>query len=574
MKHPFTQERLGEILVSEGSITHQEIEEFLVPAIGLIGEKLVEAGKINEEQLAKALATQLKVPFFDLSKHTVTPELFNVFPPSQAFLMGIVPLAIKEELLTLVTADPSDYLQIERFEKTSGLKVELGIASKKDIAAVLKRSEGASAVLANVSEDFKLAIIKESDTGEEKEFTLHAIGEEDSSVIRFVNAAIGAALQKRASDIHIELHETGIAVKYRIDGVLYPATEVLNADYHSTLISRLKVMSELDIAEKRTPQDGRYKLRVHGESVDFRVSILPSIHGEDVVIRILDKGLIGSEKGGLRLENLGFSDDGLARFRRCIREPHGMVLITGPTGSGKTTTLYAALSELHTGEEKIITIEDPVEYQLDGIVQVPVNEKKNLTFASGLRSILRHDPDIIMVGEIRDPDTAKIAVQSALTGHLVFTTIHANSAFDIFTRFEHMGVDASGFISALNCVIAQRLVRKICEWCREEVSISTEELLFSGLNPENYEDQVWHQGTGCDKCSQTGFLGRTAITEFLSLSPRLRESVAKKGATNEFKEEALLDGMITLRQTGLEKALAGETTLQELNRVTFVELTQ
>jgi type IV pilus assembly protein PilB len=330
-------------------------------------------------------------------------------------------------------------------------------------------------------------------------------------------------------------------------------------------------MSELDIAEKRVPQDGRFKMRLESKKVDFRVSILPSIFGEDVVIRILDKEYIASDLNDLRLDRLGFNPEDLRRFRKAIIEPYGMCLVTGPTGSGKTTTLYAAITEINTLEDKIVTIEDPVEYQLRDVVQIPVNEKKGLTFARGLRSILRHDPDKIMVGEIRDSETAHIAIQSALTGHLVFTTVHANNAFDVIGRFINMGIEPYNFVSSLNCILAQRLVRNLCLACREKVRFPRELLEVSGLDPEKYADTDFYQGRGCPECNGTGFKGRRAITEFLDLSDNIREMILARRPSSEMRKAALSEGMTTLRQAGLEKVFKGETTLREINRVTFIE---
>jgi type IV pilus assembly protein PilB len=341
--------------------------------------------------------------------------------------------------------------------------------------------------------------------------------------------------------------------------------------FHSTIISRIKVMAELDIAEKRVPQDGRFKLRLPGKTIDFRVSIMPSVHGEDSVIRILDKESISEQFKELRLDILGFPELELKRFRKYIAEPYGMVLVTGPTGSGKTTTLYAALSEIKTPEDKIITIEDPVEYQLRGITQIPINEKKGLTFARGLRSILRHDPDKIMVGEIRDNETAQIAINSALTGHLVFTTVHANNVVDVLGRFLNMGVEAYQFVSALNCVLAQRLVRTICLQCRRPAAITPLMLIESGMDPNLAQTHVFHEGAGCIECGGTGYKGRTAICELLDLTDRIREMILEQRPTSEIKKAAREEGMRFLRESAVERALNGTTTLREINKVTFVE---
>jgi type IV pilus assembly protein PilB len=331
-------------------------------------------------------------------------------------------------------------------------------------------------------------------------------------------------------------------------------------------------MAELDIAEKRVPQDGRFRVKIRGRSVDFRVSIMPSVHGEDAVIRILDKESLSKQFASLRLDILGFDEKELARFRRFIREPYGMVLVTGPTGSGKTTTLYAALSEIKSEEDKIVTIEDPVEYQLRGVTQIPVNEKKGLTFARGLRSILRHDPDKIMVGEIRDAETADIAIQSALTGHLVFTTVHANNVIDVLGRFLNMKIEPYNFVSALNCVLAQRLVRTICQHCKRTVRASRELLVESGLDPATYAETSFYEGAGCLECGGTGYLGRTAICELLDVSDPVREMILARRSTADIKRAAKDEGMVFLRESAVTKALAGTTTLQEINKVTFVEV--
>jgi type IV pilus assembly protein PilB len=379
------------------------------------------------------------------------------------------------------------------------------------------------------------------------------------------------AIQRRASDIHIETQEHVVVIKYRIDGVLYPAMEPIDKKHHQTIISRIKVMSELDIAEKRIPQDGRFKVRVKGRTIDFRVSIMPTVHGEDAVIRILDKESANAEFKNLRLDVLGMDPETMRRLRKFIREPYGMVLVTGPTGSGKTTTLYACLSEIQSVEDKIITIEDPVEYQLRGVTQIPVNEKKGLTFARGLRSILRHDPDKVMVGEIRDEETAQIAVQAALTGHLVFTTVHANNVVDVLGRFLNMKVELYNFVSALNCILAQRLVRKICPHCRV-VSTPTVQLLEeSAIAPEQMAGVTLYEGRGCIECNGTGFYGRMAITELLDLSDRIRSLILDKRPAAEIKKAAQAEGMSFLRESAIKKVLAGQTTLREINKVTFVE---
>jgi len=390
-------------------------------------------------------------------------------------------------------------------------------------------------------------------------------------MIRLVDSIIFAGLERRASDVHIESRDNAVVVKYRIDGVLQQAMAPLAREFQSNLIARIKVMAELDIAERRVPQDGRFRVRYRGRPIDFRVSIMPSIHGEDAVLRILDKESLHEKFRQLRLDVLGFSEREIKRLRRFIREPYGMVLVTGPTGSGKTTTLYAALSEIKSDEDKIITIEDPVEYQLRGILQIPVNEKRGLTFARGLRSILRHDPDKIMVGEIRDNETAQIAIQSALTGHLVFTTVHANNVVDVLGRFLNMGVEPYNFVSALNCILAQRLLRMICEACKQPTEVPVAMLEESGLDPAAWRDVTFYEGVGCPECNETGFRGRTAICELLELSDHIRELILEKRPSSEIRRVARQEGMLVLREAAQEKVRQGVTTLKEINKVTFVE---
>ncbi len=565
-----SEQRIGKILLAQNLLDQQQLDILHVQEGGLVSA-LVQNKLLTEQAIYQAIASQYHIPFIELNEFTISSELFGILSATQAMQFEVVPYAATDETLDIITANVFDPHLEEKLETLTGRHINLMVSTPSAIADALKRSEGTSQVLRDVSEEFKPVIVKETRDGREETIRLEAVDDESAPVIRLVNSILNAALQKRASDIHVEAFEHGIEVKYRIDGVLYSATEVLDRQHHAALISRLKVMAELDIAEKRVPQDGRFKLRLGQRDIDFRVSILPSVFGEDVVIRILDKSSLTEGMKQLSLDTLGASEHTLKKFRKAIHEPYGMVLMTGPTGSGKTTTLYAALSELNTGEDKIITIEDPVEYQLEGIVQIPVNEKKGLTFARGLRSILRHDPDKIMVGEIRDAETAQIAVQSALTGHLVFTTVHANNAFDVISRFSHMGVDVYSFVSALNCVVAQRLVRKLCNDCKHEVKLDDEELEQAGLDNRQYQNNHWYEATGCPSCHGTGYHGRIAITELLELSPRIREMIIDRRPVNELQEVAKDEGMITLRQAALEKALQGITSLREINRVTFVE---
>jgi general secretion pathway protein E len=406
--------------------------------------------------------------------------------------------------------------------------------------------------------------------GRTEQLSLAAIAEDVSPVVRLVHSTLYDALKSGASDIHLESDPQGLGIKYRIDGVLNSMGRAGGQEMAEQVISRIKVMSELDISERRIPQDGRFRVTISGREVDFRVSIMPSVHGEDAVLRILDRQALTNHLSALDLNQVGFDAEMLARFRRLCREPYGMVLVTGPTGSGKTTTLYAAISEINTGRDKLVTIEDPVEYQLTGVLQIPVNEKKGLTFARGLRSILRHDPDKIMVGEIRDSETAQIAVQSALTGHLVFTTVHANNVFDVIGRFMQLGVDAYSFVSALNGILAQRLVRINCSHCTVDVQPDRQLLTDSGINPLEASHYQFRKGEGCGHCRGSGYKGRRAIGEMLNLNDELRELITIKAPIRAIKESAHKNGTRSLREAALSLVRQGDTTLEEINRVTFV----
>src|ERR687888_1340820 len=431
------------------------------PEIGPV----TDADRHAELEHARRLAERYRLEFVDMDTFRIDQDLFRSIPADLMLRYGFVPHRRVGKTLEIVVSDPTDLPMIDELGVLLSTPIKVVVGPKSAIESILKKSESSQRVLEEATESFQLQILKEDESGDEA-LTVEKLTSDASPIIRLVDSTIFTAIQRRASDIHIETQDDAVHVKYRIDGVLQPAMRPIAKQFHSSIISRIKVMAELDIAEKRVPQDGRFKMRMPGKTIDFRVSIMPSVHGEDAVIRILDKESISEQFHELRLDILGFPDDELRRFRKYIAEPYGMVLVTGPTGSGKTTTLYAALSEIKTIEDKIVTIEDPVEYQLRGITQIPINEKKGLTFARGLRSILRHDPDKIMVGEIRDSETAQIAVQSALTGHLVFTTVHANNVFDVIGRFIAMGVEPYNFVSALNCVMAQRLVRVLCARCR------------------------------------------------------------------------------------------------------------
>jgi len=519
---------------------------------------------------AQRLAQRYGLEYVDLEQFRIDHGLFRSIPADLMLRYGFVPYRREGRSLVIVVSDPSDLPMIDELSVLLATPLLVTVGPRSAIESILKKSESSQRVLEEATEGFQLQLLKEEENGDES-LTVERLTSDISPVIRLVDSTIFTAIQRRASDIHIETGDDAVHVKYRIDGVLQPAMRPIAKQFHSSIISRVKVMAELDIAEKRVPQDGRFKLRVPGKTIDFRVSIMPSVHGEDAVIRILDKESISEQFSELRLDILGFPESELKRFRKYISEPYGMVLVTGPTGSGKTTTLYAAVSEIKSPEDKIITIEDPVEYQIQGITQIPINEKKGLTFARGLRSILRHDPDKIMVGEIRDPETAQIAIQSALTGHLVFTTVHANNVLDVLGRFLNMGVEPYQFVSALNCVLAQRLVRVICHHCRRPARITRALLEESGLDPVLELSHPFTEGAGCIECGGTGYKGRTAICELLDLSDRIREMILARKPTSEIKKAARDEGMKFLRQCAVERAMAGVTTLREVNKVTFVE---
>jgi type II secretory ATPase GspE/PulE/Tfp pilus assembly ATPase PilB-like protein len=519
---------------------------------------------------AKRLAERYRLEFVDLSKFNIDHELFRAIPADLMLRYGFVPCRREGSSLVIVVSDPTDLPMIDELGVLLATPITVTVGTASSIQSILKKSESSQRVLEDATESFQLQILRDDEAGDEA-LTVEKLTTDASPVIRLVDTTLYTAIQRRASDIHIETQDDAVHVKYRIDGVLQPAMRPIDKRFHSTIISRVKVMAELDIAEKRVPQDGRFKLRVPGKTIDFRVSIMPSVHGEDAVIRILDKESISEQFRELRLDILGFPEDELRRFRKYIMEPYGMVLVTGPTGSGKTTTLYAALSEIKSIEDKIITIEDPVEYQLRGITQIPINEKKGLTFARGLRSILRHDPDKIMVGEIRDAETAQIAINSALTGHLVFTTVHANNVLDVLGRFLNMGVEAYQFVSALNCVLAQRLVRNICTHCRRPAKITRAMLEEAALDPGLENSGLFFEGAGCMECGGTGYRGRTAICELLDLSDNIRELILARRPSSEIKKAARDEGMRFLRESAVEQVLKGVTTLREINKVTFVE---
>src|SRR5690242_1602634 len=474
----------------------------------------------EERTQARALAQRYRCEFVDLKEARFDADLFRTVPVDLMFRYHFIPLHSQNGTLEIALADPRQITMIDELSILLGKKLKIRVATYSQISDLLKKTEQSQRVLEEVTEGFTLDVVGDEE-GMEETLSIDRLTSEEANiapVIKLVDTTIFNALERRASDVHIETRDQEVAIKYRIDGVLQYAMNPISKEWHSAIISRIKVMSELDIAEKRVPQDGRFRVRYKSRLIDFRVSIMPTIHGEDAVLRVLDKESMSEKFAKLSLDVVGFGESDLVKFRRYITEPYGMVLVTGPTGSGKTTTLYAALSEIKNDEDKIVTIEDPVEYQLKGITQIPVNEKKGLTFARGLRSILRHDPDKVMVGEIRDQETAQIAINAALTGHLVFTTVHANNVLDVLGRFLNMGVEAYNFVSALNCILAQRLVRVICPHCKAPVKYSDEYLTESGLALADWGEVIFYEGAGCFECGGTGFRGRSAIHELLDLS--------------------------------------------------------
>jgi type IV pilus assembly protein PilB len=525
---------------------------------------------------AKALAKRYRLPYIDLlppdKQSPIDYEELAKIPVDLMLKNHFVPLKREGRNLHAAMADPSNLERLDELENALNVRFVPYVATQGAIDVVLKKGDATQRVLQEAASTFKISLVKETDQGEEVlDLDRLASDSDMSPIIKLVDTIVYNAMESRASDIHIEAQDRDVSVKFRIDGALYQKVDPIDIAYHQTLISRIKVMSELDIAERRIPQDGRFRVRYKGRTVDFRVSILPAVYGENCVIRILDKEQISEEFKNLSLEVVGFDEEDLRRFRLYIKEPYGMVLVTGPTGSGKTTTLYGALNEIRNIEDKIITIEDPVEYQLQGIMQIPVNEKKGLTFARGLRSILRHDPDKVMVGEIRDEETAQIAINSALTGHLVFTTVHANNVIDVIGRFLNMNVDLYNFVAALNCVLAQRLVRKLCPTCKRSYTPSDEEIKLSGLLPDVKNEHTFLMSVGCDACNHTGYRGRTAIHELLDMSDTIREMIIARRPGSEIRRQAQKEGLSSLRAAALKKVYNGQTTLHEINRVTFVE---
>ncbi|MDC8758646.1 GspE/PulE family protein [Janthinobacterium fluminis] len=527
---------------------------------------LQEAAGLTPQQFTRELAALFHYPAWSMAELQAAAPAFALLPYTDCAQRDCVLMEAAGAAPVLVIGNPfaDDVLQWADFAVKAPFTVAL--AHPDDLAAYLAQQESVQQAMQAMAQDG--ADLPDPDLSIE-DISLIRISEDSSPVVKLVNSTIYDALKFQASDIHLECDAASLLIKYRVDGVLVQAGQVQGLAMAEQIISRIKVMADLDIAERRVPQDGRFKVRVKGSEIDFRVSIMPNIFGEDAVLRLLDRRALTEAAQALRLESLGLNGDAIEQIRRLAAKPHGMLLVTGPTGSGKTTTLYAAITEINTGRDKIVTIEDPVEYRLPRVLQIPVNEKKGLTFARGLRSILRHDPDKIMIGEIRDDETAQIAVQASLTGHLVFTTVHANNVFDVVGRFLHMGVDPYSFAAALNGIVAQRLLRLNCEHCAVDVAPEPRQLQDSGLDAGRVGGWRFMAGKGCGHCRGTGYKGRKAVAEVLMLDDALREMICTRAPVSRMKEAAAAQGFRLAREAALDLVRLGETTLTELNRVTY-----
>jgi len=514
------------------------------------------------------IAHRYSLPFDDLTGVKIEPEVLERLPVADARRLGVAPLRTDGPILYVATSRPDDLELEQTLSLLCRSQIEFIGSPAEAIDALLTKSGDGRTLLEGVREEFSLALVRETEQGSSEAIDLDAFGKDAAPVVRLVNETIRAALQKQASDIHIHSDAAGVSVDFRTDGVLTRALGPFDPAYQPTIVSRIKVMADLDIAEHRIPQDGRFRLRGRQGDIDFRVSVLPGVHGEDIVIRVLDKAHLMEKSRALTLEALGYEEKDRETLARIARASAGMLLVTGPTGSGKTTTLYACLAEFSTREEKVITIEDPVEYELPGVLQVPVADKKGLTFARGLRSILRHDPDRIMVGEIRDKETASIAVQAALTGHFVFTTVHANNAIDVISRFTHMEIDLHELVAALSCVVAQRLLRRLCGSCSVPRVYAQRELAALGLDDASFTGGNWRDAKGCDECDGMGYAGRTVAAEVLILTPELKQMIVERRPTEDMRAVALRNGFREMRQAALAKAAQGLTSLPEVARVT------
>lgn len=554
---------LVKALLHQG-VLEGDVDELLSSA-GARGEQLVESGLLSESGRLKALARLLHLDYAELPEgFKIAQTLLELIPAETVKRYEMVPMELDGDVLRIAVPYPYEPQIEDQIHGLTGKSVKLSLCERKRINAILEANRLDRYILKDVSDSLAS---QKSESEDSAQYRHDLADDRGESVVKLANQVFRDAINRRCSDIHFESGESGLAIKYRVDGVLLPSEISVGSRHAEQLISRTKVMAGLDIAEKRIPQDGRFRLVDGVGETDVRVSVLPTGFGEDVVLRLLDQNLSKKDGVPIKLADLGLSEGVLERFRASIHEPFGMVLLTGPTGSGKTTTLYAALNETNTGMEKVITIEDPVEYQLPGVVQIPVNEKKGLGFARGLRAILRHDPDKIMVGEIRDPDTAEIAVQAAMTGHLVFSTVHANSTMDVVGRMSHMGVDRHNLISSLKCILGQRLVRRVCGHCvGHRAPKPAETAPFTDRDmaaPAQVPDPV-----GCEQCDYSGYRGRFGVAEFVYLTQSLKELLLDRASLAAIREELDKQSFVELRQDALDKVVQGHTTVAEVERVT------
>ena len=563
-----TNGRLGDRLVQAGLITKPQLDKALEEQKrtgGLIGSNLIKLGYIKEEDLLHFLSKQFGFPAVDLSKLEVSPDLLKLVPSEVVQKHNVLPVSRAGSTLVIATSDPTNYLVIDDIKFLTGYNIDVVVAEETALKDAINRYYDQSATLMDVMSDLEDLELEVVDEHEEVNIEELEKSTSDAPVVKLVNVILTEAIAKEASDIHIEPYEKQFRVRYRIDGVLH---EIMNPPMRlkNAITSRLKIMSSLDIAERRLPQDGRIKLKTTSKEMDFRVSVLPTLFGEKLVLRLLDKSALQ-----LDMTKLGFEEQALKDFQEAIYQPYGMVLVTGPTGSGKTTSLYSALTELNKVTQNISTAEDPVEYNLPGINQVQMHEEIGLNFAAALRAFLRQDPDIIMVGEIRDFETAEIAIKAALTGHLVLSTLHTNDAPSTIHRMLNMGVEPFLVTSSVNLILAQRLVRKICSECKEPCEVSPQALVEMGMSPEEAESTVGYKGAGCDRCNGTGYKGRIALYEVLPLRDDLKELILEGGSSAELKRAAIENGMKSLRQSGLHKIREGVTTPEEVLRVTAAD---
>lgn len=545
--------RLGDLLVENGIISQEQLEEALVEQRKTkrkLGDLLITQGYITEQQLIEVLEFQLGIPHVSLFKYQIDPAITQIIPESMAKRYQVLPFMKEGSKLMVAMADPLDYFAIEDLRMSTGFRIEPAISSRDELTRAIARHYG--------MRDSMSQMMVELPTQEEIEET--EITDEDSPIVRLVNQMIQQAVSLRASDIHVDPGENNLSIRYRIDGTLR-TERIIPKQMQGFITARLKIMARLNIAERRLPQDGRIKMQFDYKMVDIRVSSLPTMHGEKIVLRLLDLST-----GVKSVDTLGFSDGNAEAFRDMISKPYGILLITGPTGSGKSTTLYSALSQLNTENANIITIEDPVEYQLEGVNQVHVNPAIGLTFAAGLRSILRQDPNIVMVGEIRDTETAEIAVRASLTGHLVLSTLHTNDAISTISRLRDMGVEPYLIASSLLGVVAQRLVRKICPDCKEEHKPTEQEAIM--LRRHSLPAEVIYRGRGCGNCNNTGYRGRISIHEVLKINDRMRQLITDSASIEELRAAGREQGMVQLMEDGFIKVSKGITTLQEVMRET------